>query len=144
MLILVILFVVHVFPQSLNHIGRSSRTGRAIDTDGLCDFRIGVTLGRTADDNTDKWMLLPVQVLHKGHPREKNIRKPMSLHSHHELQLAADIMNVYAGSGVAKSLFYYRTGDVLDRQLLHRLNSITQKATMAIGSPAESLLEDLR
>ena len=123
---------------------RSRRTGRALDIDGICNFRIGVTLGRTAGDNTDKWMLLPLQVLHRGHPRESNIRKPMSLHSQHELELAADIMNIYAGSGVAKSMFYYRTGEVIDRSLLQRLHSITQKATMATGSPAESLLEDLR
>jgi hypothetical protein len=89
-------------------------------------------------------MLLPLQVFHQGHPRESNLRKPISLHSQHELQLAADIINVYGGSGVAKSVYYYRTGEVLDRQLLHRLQSIAEKATLGTGSPAESLLEDLR
>ena len=70
--------------------------------------------------------------------------KHISLHAQHELQLAADIINVHGGSGVAKSVYYYRTGEVLDRQLLHRLQSIAEKATLGTGSPAESLLEDLR
>jgi hypothetical protein len=117
---------------------------RPFDTDSLCDFRIGITIGRTAGDETDKWMLLPLQIFHQGHPRESNLRKPISLHAQHELQLAADIINVYGGSGVAKSVYYYRTGEVLDRQLLHRLQSIAEKATLGTGSPAESLLEDLR
>ena len=120
------------------------RTGRSLRPESVCDFRIGITIGRTADDNTDKWMLLPLQVFHEGHPRESNLRKPISLHSQHELQLAADIINVYGGSGVAKSVYYYRTGEVLDRQLLHRLQSIAEKATLGTGSPAQSLLEDLR
>ena len=48
------------------------------------------------------------------------------------------------GTGVARSLYYYRTGEVLDYTLLRRLKNITHNSTMATGSAAHELIAELR
>ena len=53
-------------------------------------------------------------------------------------------MNIFAGEGVARSLYYHRTGEVLDRSALHRLKTIQEDSTLERGSAAETLLDDLR
>jgi hypothetical protein len=73
-----------------------------------------------------------------------------------EIQLARDVMDSHGGSGVTFSLYYHRTGEALDRRILHQLTSIGRQAvalntvalnTVALntGSPAQSLIvDDLR
>jgi hypothetical protein len=62
-----------------------------------------------------------------------------------EVQLAKDVIDCYGGSGVASSLYYHRTGEVLDRRILHQLTSIGRQAlAINTGTPAQSLIEDLR
>ena len=45
---------------------------------------------------------------------------------------------------MARSLYYYRTGEVLDYTLLRRLKNITHNSTMATGSAAQELIAELR
>ena len=53
-------------------------------------------------------------------------------------------MGSYAGSGVARSLYYYRTGEVLDYSMLRRLKTIRHNSTMETGSAAQQLIDELR
>ena len=53
-------------------------------------------------------------------------------------------MASYGGSGVARSLYYYRTGEVLDYSMIHRLKTITRNSGMSRGSAAQELLTELR
>jgi hypothetical protein len=60
------------------------------------------------------------------------------------LELVSAAMQSYGGTGVARSLYYYRTGEVLDYSLLRRLKNIRHNSTMAIGSAADELIAELR
>jgi hypothetical protein len=124
------------------------RTGRPQTTaESLCRFRLGVRIGRQVGQIQNNWFLVPSNPYHNGHGREEtcSLRKPKRLRSPFELQLAQDVMESYGGSGVASSLYYHRTGDVVDRRLLQQLTSITRQAAgLHTGSPAQSLLDDLR
>ncbi len=53
-------------------------------------------------------------------------------------------MNIYAGEGVARSLYYHRAGEVLDRSALNRLKTIQEDSTLERGTAAETLIDDLR
>ena len=53
-------------------------------------------------------------------------------------------MGSYAGSGVARSLYYYRKWKVLDYSMLRRLKTIRHNSTMETGSAAQQLIEELR
>ena len=53
-------------------------------------------------------------------------------------------MNVCAGEGVARALYYHRTGEVLDRTALKRLKTIKENSTLERGTAAEALLDELR
>jgi hypothetical protein len=53
-------------------------------------------------------------------------------------------MASYGGAGVARSLYYYRTGEVLDYPMIRRLKNITRNSTMTRGSAAHELLSELR
>ena len=53
-------------------------------------------------------------------------------------------MSSYAGAGVARSLYYYRTGEVLDYSMVHRLKTISKNSTMQRGSAAQELITELR
>jgi hypothetical protein len=90
------------------------RTARPRDANDVCHFRLGVTIGRAAGCDTDAWYLIPLQPHHNDHtPYDKNdSRKPIRLHSQEELQIARDVLQTYGGSGVARSLYFHRTGEV--------------------------------
>ena len=53
-------------------------------------------------------------------------------------------MNVCAGEGVARALYYHLTGEVLDRTALKRLKNIKEDSTLDRGTAAVALLDDLR
>ncbi len=113
----------------------------------MCRFRLGVSIGREKDEWEDHWFLVLLNPYHNGHGREDitSLRKPKRLRSDMEVQLAKDVMDSYGGSGVASSLYYHRTGEVLDRRILHQLTSIGRQAVaLNTGSPAQSLIDDLR
>ena len=115
--------------------------------ESLCRFRLGVSIGREKHELQDKWFLVLLNPYHNGHGREDitSLRKPKRLRSDMEVQLAKDVMDSYGGSGVATSLYYHRTGEVLDRRILHQLTSIArQDVALRTGSPAQSLIEDLK
>jgi hypothetical protein len=134
-------YVTDVFLSSL-------RTARPqTGAESLCRFRLGVTIGREKDELQDNWYLLLLNPYHNGHGREDitSLRKPKRLRSAMEVQLAKDVIDCYGGSGVAASLYYHRTGEVLDRRILHQLTTIRGQAVgLHTGSPAQSLIEDLR
>ena len=90
------------------------RTARPRDCGEKCQYRLGITIGRAAGCDTEAWFLIPLQPYHNAHPPHdtKNSRKPIRLHSQSELQIARDVLQAYGGSGVARSLYYYRTGEV--------------------------------
>ena len=112
----------------------------------LCDFRVGISIGREKGKLEDKWFLITHNIFHNGHAPEESgsLRKPKRIRSQFEDQLAIDVMSSYGGSGVASSLYYYRTGEVLDRHILHRITQINHQAVMTSGSAAQSLIDDLR
>ncbi len=112
----------------------------------ICDFRVGISIGREKGQLDDKWFLITYNIFHNGHAPEESesLRKPKRLRSQLEDQLAIDVMSSYGGSGVASSLYYYRTGEVLDRRILHRITEISRQAVMTSGSPAQCLIDDLR
>jgi hypothetical protein len=109
----------------------------------MCRFRLGVRIGRQVDQIQNNWFLVPSNPYHNGHGREEtcSLRKPKRLRSQYEVQLAQDVMESYGESGVASSLYYHRTGDVVDRRLLHQLKSIERQAAgLHTGSARPPLL----
>ncbi len=73
----------------------------------------------------DAWFLILQNCFHNGHRAEPpDLRKPLRLQSTEELHLVRCAMNVCAGEGVARALYYHRTGEVLDRSALKRLKKI--------------------
>ena len=124
------------------------RTSRPQTTgESLCRFRLGVSIGRQKDQLQDNWFLVLLNPYHNGHGPEDicSLRKPKRLRAEFEVQLAKDVIDSYGGSGVATSLYYHRTGEVIDRRIFHYLTLIAQRAvSLNTGSPAQSLIEDLR
>jgi hypothetical protein len=55
-----------------------------------------------------------------GHypPRVDALTKPTRLYCKEELQAVQDVLASYSGEGVAKFLYYYRTGEILSRSTL--------------------------
>jgi hypothetical protein len=84
---------------------------------------------------------------HNDHPREATslLRKPTRLQSTVDLELVSAAMASYGGSGVARSLYYYRTGEVLNYSMIRHLKKISHNnSTMERGSAAQELIEELR
>jgi hypothetical protein len=83
---------------------------------------------------------------HNNHPPEPTslLRKPARLHSTVELQMVTAAMSSYSGTGVARSLYYHRTGEVLDNSMIQRLKNIANNSTMHEGSAAQQLISELR
>ena len=122
------------------------RTSRCFERTGVCKFKIGISIGRSDDSDHDEWFLTVLQPHHNGHPPEATalLRKPSRLHAEADLELVSAAMASYGGAGVARSLYYYRTGEVLDYPMIRRLKDITRNSTMARGSAAQELLSELR
>ena len=107
---------------------------------------MGVTIGRQKGNLKDNWFLTSLNPFHNGHGPEDStsLRKPKRLWSQFEEGLAKDVLLSYGGEGVAASLYYYRTGEIIDRRILHRLKTISRQAVLTTGSPAQNLIDDLR
>jgi hypothetical protein len=113
---------------------------------GVCKFRIGISIGRYDECDHDEWFLTVHHATHNDHQPEATslLRKPFRLRPTTDLDLVTAAMQSYGGTGVARSLYYYRTGEVLDYTLLRRLKNITHNSTMATGSAAQELIAELR
>jgi hypothetical protein len=57
-----------------------------------------------------------------------------------ELEIAADALSSHSGSGVARALFFCRTGDLAHRNVLRRLMRIRTNAPMGL-LPTEQVSE---
>ena len=122
-----------------------ARTGRSLKKDTTCKFLFRICIGRQDGINQDAWFLILQNAFHNGHEAEyPDLRKPSRLHSTEDLHLVRSAMHIYAGEGVARALYYHRTGEVLDRSALQRLKTIQEDSTLELGSAAEALLNDLR
>jgi len=107
---------------------------------------VGVSIGREKDKFQDNWFLTRLNPFHNGHGPEDStsLRKPKRLRSQFEEGLAKDVLLSYGGEGVAASLYYHRTGEIIDRRILHRLKTISRQAQITTGSPAQTLIDELR
>jgi hypothetical protein len=104
------------------------RTSRCKVRSEICKFQIGICIGRSDDCAHDEWFLTVTNATtHNDHPPPETslLRKPARLHTPADLEIVKDAIASYAGVGVARSLYFYRTGEVLlDYSMLHRLKSI--------------------
>ncbi len=79
----------------------------------MCKFLFRICIDRKDDMNEDAWFLIVLNALHNGHAAEHpDLRKPLRLQSTEDLDLVRSAMNVCAGEGVARALYYHRTGEV--------------------------------
>ena len=80
--------------------------------------------------------------VHTGHPVVtcSLLAKPLRLLDSSELEIAADALSSHSGSGVARALFFYRTGDLIHRNVLRRLTRLRTNASMGL-SPTEHVSE---
>ncbi len=122
-----------------------ARTGRSLNKETTCKFLFRICIGRKDDMKDDAWFLILQNCFHNGHAAEHpDLRKPLRLQSIEDLHLVRSAMNDCAGEGVARALYYHRTGEVLDRTALKRLKNIKEDSTLERGTAAEALLGDLR
>ena len=57
------------------------------------------------------------------------------------------VLETFGGSGPARALYYYRTGDILDDHTLKRLQNLAKKAIVGennCDSPCDRMIRDLR
>lgn len=99
---------------------RRTFTHRPHDSQERCPFSATVTIGRRQSSASNEWFLILGEANHAGHypPRVDALTKPTRLYSKEELQAVQDVLASYSGEGVAKSLYYYRTGEILSRSTL--------------------------
>jgi hypothetical protein len=122
-----------------------ARSGRSLNKETTCKFLFRICIGRQDDMNKDAWFMILQNVFHNGHGTEHPyLRKPLRLQSTEDLHLVRSAMNVCAGEGVARALYYHRKGEVLDRSALNRLSTTKEDSTLERGTAAEALLHDLR
>ena len=119
-----------------------------------CKFAVAAVIGRAIGHNRDAWFLTVAKScsgMHNDHypPETRRMQLPSRLKNEEEVQVGMDIMAAFGGSGVARSLYYYRTGDILDRRTLDALrrckeNSRITDSPGAAATAADQLLRDLR
>ena len=99
---------------------RRNSTRRPLDSQERCPFSAIVTIGRRESSASNEWFLILGEANHTGHypPRVDALTKPTRLYCKEELQAVQDVLASYSGEGVAKSLYYYRTGETLSRSTL--------------------------
>jgi hypothetical protein len=96
---------------------RRTSTHRPHDSQERCPFSATVTIGRRQSSASNEWFIILGEANHAGHypPRVDALTKPTRLYSKEELKAVQDVLASYSGEGVAKSLYYYRTGEILSR-----------------------------
>ena len=123
--------------------GSSSRIkSRKRKNGGCCDVRLVVTIGRVTTDSHNRWFVSVRNGVHTGHPVVtcSLLEKPMRLLDSSELEIAADALSSHSGTGVARALFFYRTRDLIHRNIIRRLVKIRTNASMGL-LPTEQVSE---
>jgi hypothetical protein len=89
-----------------------SEPAEALTVRGFAISKLGFVLDIVMIDH-DEWFITVLEPNHNGHPPEATalLRKPARLHAAGDLELVSAAMASYGGSGVARSLYYYRTGE---------------------------------
>ena len=124
-------------------IGCTSRNkSRKRQNGGCCKARLVVTIGRLTPTSNDRWFVSVRDGVHTGHPVVtcSLLAKPMRLLDSSEMEIAADALSSHSGSGVARALFFYRTGDLIQRNVLRRLTMLRSNASMGL-LPTEQVSE---
>jgi hypothetical protein len=119
-----------------------------MDAISVCGFCVVVVIGRPIGFDEDRWIMQVIQSAHNGHfPHDCTVAsRPYRLKPKKEVNLALQVLESHGGSGPAASLYYYRTGDILDYKILHRLQSLKAKAEMGesgVESASDRLIWDL-
>ena len=117
-----------------NLINASKNKGRKRKNGGCCNARLVVTIGRLTKTGDDRWFVSVRDGVHTGHPVVtcSLLAKPMRLLDSAELEIAADALSSHSGSGIARALFFYRTGDLIHRNVLRRLTRLRDNASMGL------------
>jgi hypothetical protein len=124
-------------------------TTRPLERSKVCQFRGHVVIAKIDDSGVDHWILQMTHDEHCGHfPHNCSVaRKPLRIKDPRELAIAGQVVSTYGGTGAARALYYYRTGDILDNKTLHRLNRVHLKAAFGeVGQlhPCDELISELR
>ena len=127
----------------------SPRRTRKRHCGGACRASLYVCIGRLADDSRDRWFVQVREAEHVGHPMVKCalLQKPSKFLDPDELAIATDVMNAQGSEGVARSLFYFRTGDTVSRKFLFRMKQLQADARLGLRSspgPADALVKYVR
>jgi hypothetical protein len=99
----------------------AARSNHKIDASSLPSSRM---IGRREGSISNEWFFVQGEALHTGHypPRVDALTKPTRLYSKEKLQAVHDVLASCSGEGMAKSLYYYRTGEILSRSTLDWLS----------------------
>ena len=127
----------------------SPRRTRKRQCGGACRASLYVCIGRLAGDPRDRWFVQVRDADHVGHPMVKCalLQKPSKFLDPDELAIATDVMSAQGSEGVARSLFYFRTGDTVSRNVLFRMKQLQANARLGLRSspgPADALVEYVR
>ena len=86
---------------------------------GSCKARLTVTIGRLVPDGANRWFVVLREGLHTGHPEVccSMMARPTKLLNVGEVEIAGDALATHGGSATARALFFFRTGDLIDRRV---------------------------
>ena len=118
---------------------------------GLCKARLTVTIGRLEPDGANRWFVILREGLHSGHPEVccSLLARPTKLLNVDEVDIAGDALATHGGSATARALYFYRTGDLIDRRVLHRIVKLRNNASLSlqpgeVPSEADRLVAQMR
>ena len=89
---------------------------RKLTMAGCCKARLTVTIGRL-ENGGNRWFVVMREGMHSGHPEVccSLLARPTRLLHVDEVQIAGDALATHGGSATARALYFYRTGDLIDR-----------------------------
>jgi hypothetical protein len=89
--------------------------------------------------------------LHTGHPEVfcAQLAKPTKLLNVDEIEITGDALATHGGSATARALYFFRTGDLIDRRVLHRIVKLCDNASLGlragqVASEAGRLVAQMR
>ena len=117
---------------------------------GCCKARLTVTIGRL-ENGGNRWFVVMREGMHSGHPEVccSLLARPTRLLHVDEVQIAGDALATHGGSATARALYFYRTGDLIDRRVLHQIVKMRKNATLSlqpgqVASEADRLVAQMR